>query len=77
MSDERNDKAFILDQGQWPMWPILPMKNGYDGGFLTRDSVKPGGRVALFAGNIFSSEPAAQLEFGSIEDMLAAGWRVD
>lgn len=80
MIPETPDRDFILDQEQWPMWPVLPMKcyrDGTESGWLRADSVGADGTVKLRVGNIYDSSPAEIREFPSIDAMLDAGWMVD
>lgn len=79
--DERDDEAFILDQEQWPLWPVLPMKRRgtMDTGFLagpyTPTNVTES--VTLYLGNIYRIADAVPCEYGTVRELLADGWVVD
>lgn len=75
-----DDRAFILDQDNWPMWPWLPLKMTgtlkpafLDGRHLTRH-LEDGIPLQIHAG---LDEPRELLEYLNVDAMLADGWVVD
>lgn len=90
MRKERTDKQFVLDPGEWPRWPLLPMKRNASAldhpddfcGFIAAEPSPP---FKVYIGSIFGlksgrlSEVVKGLkvfEYANADDLLAA-WRID
>ena len=73
------EKAMANDPDSWPIWPMLCV--------VRRDRMQPGVLLAgqgakVYLWNRFGKAPESfadipQLEYDSIDDMFADGWRVD
>lgn len=80
MTVDRDDRAFILDQESWPVWPFLPLKvSGQNRcAFLYGPAFDPDGSpVTLLVGNMFDPGRAQTREYPDLDALLADGWVVD
>jgi hypothetical protein len=79
MASEELSKEIIQDTTKWPRRPVLPVKNPS----LYETSIPAAFGIiwedAPLTVQIDSGDPTADINiaFASIEDLLAAGWRVD
>lgn len=73
MSDR--DRAMIENPDDWPVWPYLPMKApGWKVGFFFCPSFT-NNKVVFYEGNMLAKD--ATKTALTVDEVLAAGWRVD
>lgn len=77
-----DDLEMIQSPDQWPCWPVLPMKNwktakpgeGPETGIIWH-----GHPTTILVGCLGLTDwsKAQRIEYGSVEELLEAGWIVD
>lgn len=74
-----NDLEFLIDWGKWPVGA-----HGYPYCCLTRDGDNGrehafllSGYPDLYLGNIFDGGSGEVVEYGSMQEIILDGWRVD
>lgn len=85
VSDREVQLTRIAAEGEWPMWPLLPMKRWRDAeGY--QEGVIASGKPVVYRTNIFNIPagmlkdvlpPFDKIEYTSFESMVDDGWRVD
>jgi hypothetical protein len=72
------DKEFIESPDLWPMWPYLPMKNGDRAGYFFNSSFEDAAALQFWTGNVYDRQSTSKQPTElTVEQVLAAGWRVD
>ena len=79
---EERDKAMILDESRWPIWPVLPMKHRTrrePGGFTVTGIMTTGEPTKILVGTLGITDwkTAPVEEFATVDELLANGWIVD
>lgn len=87
MTREEEDIKFISNPSQWPMFPLLPVKNIKEkesGGFSKIGFIVASDKTHVIEGNVMAM-PQSRAEFNllpkhrydSVEALVEAGWVVD
>ena len=75
-----SEEEFILNPDLWPNWPVLPLKQADKVGVLVDGRGNP---LKIYLINMYEVQSQQQLdrvpfvEYESVKDMLADGWKVD
>jgi hypothetical protein len=79
--DREREMAMMTGPNQWPLWPILPLKNRGpewpELGFLREESFDTPIRPVVFIGSIFEPDKAVPKEYLDFDGILDDGWIVD
>jgi hypothetical protein len=68
---------FHTDEGKWPSWPVLPLKNVINNKLGILYS---GHGLTVFECNMFQIKDLSAVpfqKFTTIDELIAEGWRVD
>jgi hypothetical protein len=72
--------------GEWPLWPLLPMKRWVEGEGYQEGLIAANNKPVVFRANIFALQkgmlsealaPFDKIEYDSFEALVDDGWRVD
>ena len=81
MTEPHDDLTFMKSPDLWPQWPQLPVKRARDGKgeFGVLVEVMNGVEPTVYLKNLFMrfTDDTPTLRYGSIEELLADGWKVD
>lgn len=78
------DQEMVEDPDSWPVWPYLPMKRRspetgqLEHGYFFNSSTTNNKALVFYTGGLYDPTPGAKKPTGlAVEQVLAAGWRVD
>ena len=83
------EQAAFIDNGMWPNWPLLPMKRYQEGDRLPQTAVIFAADAAAPKVKLYldvspwtvtltkDMQTAESVTFDTVEECLAAGWRID
>lgn len=82
MMEPATDREFILDQENWPRWPVLPLKRPrWEGAFLAGPDLtrhlREGAPIRLVVRWGADWKPLDYQEYADVDALLADGWVVD
>jgi hypothetical protein len=72
------DKKLILDEGNWPRWPYMPMKRwNEERRTMTIGVIAAGNNTTVHDANVWGGKIKGKHEYETLDELLEDGWKVD